>query len=145
MTAAPLPVRAGVAEQLARLAHYCSLEHHDDLVPVAYFLIGDVGGVGPAGELWEKLQEDCLALWPLVSDDWCDRDLIYDPALTEDERFDRTYADLTTSIEHAVRLARYQAVEGRRLAAYRAHRADTDRRCHPGLPGYVPLDDLGAL
>ena len=130
---APIPVRAGTADQLARLAFHRQLEHADTeaLDSVAFWIIGDVGGVGPATALWKRLRPDCLALWPLIAEDWDGGCLDFDPALTEAERYEQTLRRLVVGIETAIWIARYQAAEDRRLAAYRQRRADTEARVHP--------------
>jgi len=127
------PVPHGLAEQLARVAHFRELDHPEahELNCVARFLIGDVGGRDAADLLWVQLRDDCLRLWHLVTDDWDDRDLdeltaaqyerlgVCSYELEQHARFERTRDRLSSEIETAVHAARYRAVAARRASGHR--------------------------
>ncbi|TFV91375.1 hypothetical protein [Blastococcus sp. CT_GayMR16] len=124
-------VRSGLAEQLARLAHFADLDLPEvqELDAVACFLIGDVGDATAKTELWEQLKAgDAARLWYLISDDWDDRDLDdaidTDAGLTREQeeqaRYERTRNRLCSDIERTVYLARYRAAEARRGTAGQA-------------------------
>jgi hypothetical protein len=121
------PVRAGTAENLARLAHFRSLDlpEADELDAVAFFLLGDVGDTNAKRELWDAIRDgDGQALWYLVADDWDDRDLDdltetqctrLPLTATEDEvtqlRYEVTRERLIGDVERTVWLARFRAAE----------------------------------
>jgi len=124
-------VQHGVAEQLARVAYFRTMEHPqaDELDCVARFLLGAVGGREATDLLWSQLRDDCQRLWHLITDDWDDRDL---DELTDgewarssfpsagyeiDARYEKTRDRLTGEIESAIYRARVAAVEARRAVA----------------------------
>lgn len=132
----PLNVRPGTAEALARVSWHRNLEASDagELDALAFWILGDVGGWDAREALWLRLRPSCEALWFLLADDWDESDIVQDPALTEQQRYDITRDSLVTDIEQAVYVARYQAKEDARLAAYRARRAEVDARVHRLVP-----------
>lgn len=132
--ALPAPVPHGLADQLARIAHFRALDlpEVEELDAVACFLLGDVGDAVERLSLWDELRDDCEQLWHLITADWSDDDLDDlrddDPAwwpFTDAQvlecRYQQTRDRLEGDIETAVRRHRYAVVEARRAARTPVH------------------------
>lgn len=129
----PAPIH-GLAEQLARLAHFSSLDLPDvaELDAVALHLIGVPGDPAREADLWQQLKEgDATTLWHLLIDDWLEEDLDDIPERDwtrysfatrqqeEQHRYAVTFHRLCAQIESDVAWARLAAREDARKAASR--------------------------
>lgn len=130
----PQPPIHGLAEQLARLAHFTQLDLPDvaELDALALHLIGDAGSPDRCRDLWQQLKEgDAGKLWHLLIDDWDDRDLDEIPERDwtrysfatvqqeEEHRYAVTFHRLCGQIESEVAYARLAAREDARKAGAR--------------------------
>lgn len=119
-------VPAGTAENLARLTYFSLMDHPqtDELDTVALFLIGDVGPAPAARHLHQRLTDDLLRLWRLITADWLDTDLDDDPDDLDhyrtygaylEHRRDVTVDRLTHDLEQTIQQHRINAAADRRL------------------------------
>lgn len=138
------PVKHGTAEQLARIAHFRSLDLPEaaELDDVAAFLIGDVGSPLDRRDLFERLTDDCLLLWHLITSDWDTDDLDEVPEVdwqrhdfpTQEaelaHRYTTTVNRLTETIEGTIRWDRAAAAHRREAERRLAHRQQVDAAVH---------------
>lgn len=130
-TAGPnVPPIPGMAEQLARIAHFRSLDHPEaaELDAVVFWLAGPQVPLVDAAVLWSELREPAEHLWHLITGDWDEDDLDelsesdwlrYSFATQQqevDHRYHATRDRLVDEIESSVALARLMARETQRAA-----------------------------
>lgn len=87
------------AENLARLAHFRGLDLPEaaELDFVAWHLLAAVGDSIDQAAVWLLLQDDCRALWHLITDGWDADDL---DEISEDDWARHSFATQQQEIDH---------------------------------------------